>query len=208
MTAWSLAAAGPVGHTAGLSDRSWGGVQTASAQSAGATRMWRYCTPGVELDVGAAPAELGVERVDDRGRLLGARVAAGEVEHRAVVADGRRGCSGRRPGRARSRRPSAAASIGARPVWKRRGRSRGSTCCRRRCPAPSRAGSPPPGRPRRVRPARPAWAWSDLERRPPVERGHGLVGTAVGHAHDVLHRSSLAEGSPWPTEPGDRAARA
>ena len=46
MIAWSLAAAAPVGHTAGLSERSWGGVHSASAQSAGATRMWRYWTPG------------------------------------------------------------------------------------------------------------------------------------------------------------------
>ena len=35
-----------------------------------------------------------------------------------------------------------------------------------------------------------------LERRPPVERGDGEVGAAVRHAHDVLHRRSLAEPSP------------
>ena len=39
---------------------------------------------GVELDVGARPPpELGVEGLDDLGGLLGAGVAAGEVEHRA-----------------------------------------------------------------------------------------------------------------------------
>src|SRR5581483_6080576 len=46
INACSFDAAGPVGHTAGLSVRSCGGVQSAAAQSAGATTMWRYCTPG------------------------------------------------------------------------------------------------------------------------------------------------------------------
>ena len=46
MSACSWGAAGPVGHTAGLPVRSWGGKQSASAHVSGMTRMWRYCTPG------------------------------------------------------------------------------------------------------------------------------------------------------------------
>ena len=67
---------------------------------------------GVELDLAAgAAAELGVERFDHGGRLFGGGVPAGEVDHRAVVADRRRGCSGRRRGRA------AAADPARRPRW-------------------------------------------------------------------------------------------
>ena len=44
---------------------------------------------GVELDLATGPAaELGVEGLDHLGGLLGGRMAAGEVDHRAVVADG------------------------------------------------------------------------------------------------------------------------
>ena len=43
------AAVGPVGSTAGVPVRSWGGTQSASAQSSGASMMCRYCTPGWKL---------------------------------------------------------------------------------------------------------------------------------------------------------------
>ena len=50
--------------------------------------MWRYCTPGWNATSAPPRAELGVERRDHLGGGLGRRVAAGEVDHRAVVADG------------------------------------------------------------------------------------------------------------------------
>ena len=120
ITARSFSAAGPVGHTTGRSERSWGAVQSASAQSAGATRMWRYCTPGCSsIPPPAAATERGVEGFDHGGGLLGGRMAAGEVDHRPVVADrrqvaavGDRSGGNRRPSAARFDRRAAGVELG------------------------------------------------------------------------------------------------
>ena len=64
------------------------GKQMASAQL-GSHHDVAVLHAGVELDLAArAPAEGGVERADDLGGLVGRRVPAGEVDHRAVAADG------------------------------------------------------------------------------------------------------------------------
>ena len=77
------------------------------------------------------------------------------------------------------------------------GRSRGSTCCRRRCPAAC------PGGITAARPTSPRAARRGqrrhrrrLERRAPAELVDRLVGAAVGHADHVLHGRSLAGGRP------------
>ena len=92
------------------------------------------------------------------------RVAAGEVDHRAVGADRDQVAAvGDLVGRELAG-PSAAASIG-RPAGVVAGGvvAEDRTCCRRRCPAACPAGSPRPGRPR---PAPPGAA-SVGHRRPP-----------------------------------------
>ena len=141
MTAWSLAAAGPGGPHRGLVG------QVVRRRAVGVGPVGRchqdvaVLHAGVELDVGTdARAELRVERLDDLGGLLGGGVTAGEVEHRAVVADRREVAAVGHPvgaelaGRGRPPR-SAPARCGSGP-----GRTRGSTCCRRRCPAACPAG--------------------------------------------------------------------
>ena len=160
ISSMSSAAAGPRGSMAGRPVRSWGGVQEASAQLSGATTMWRYWTPGWNSISPPAPRPRASSSASmTSGRVVGRGVAAGEVDHGAVAGRPRPGCSGRRPGR------DAASAPGRRPRWapgrcgSGRGRSRGSTCCPRRCPAPSAAGSPRPAPPRRGPPAGPGWAW-------------------------------------------------
>ena len=126
-----------------LSDRSCGGVQSASTQSAGATMMWRYSTPAWKRHLAA---ELLVQGLDDRRGVVAGRMAAGEVDHRAVAADGDEvaairdlvGAELEAQRRGLDRCPTG---VEAAP-----GRSRRSTCCRHRCPAAGPAGSPRPDR--------------------------------------------------------------
>ena len=144
-----------------------------------------------------APApSCGVERLDDLGGLLGGRVPTGEVDHRAVVADRREVAAVGHPVRgqlqARGRPPrSAPARCGSGP-----GRTRGSTCCRRRCPGgmPGGITAARPTSPRAARRARFGIDATSSGVLPPrdVDRE---VRTPVRHAHDVLHRVSLAEAS-------------
>ena len=72
---------------AALPVRSCGGKQMASAQL-GSHHDVAVLHAGVELDLAARfPAEGGVERADDLGGLVDDGLA-GEVDHRAVAADG------------------------------------------------------------------------------------------------------------------------
>ena len=114
---------------------------------------------GVELDLGPGARPSSASSARDAPRPP-PRWTGGRRRSRPSCRRRRRstGCSGRRRGRAaaaaRGRRPrSAPGRCGSGP-----GRSRGSTCCRRRCPAAARAGSPRPGRPRRAPRAGRAWA--------------------------------------------------
>ena len=89
ITAWSCAAAGPVGHTAGLSERSWGGVQLGIGPVGGRHHDVAVLHAGVELDLGAGAAPSSASRASITSAApLGGGVAAGEVDHRPVVADG------------------------------------------------------------------------------------------------------------------------
>ena len=94
-------------------------MHSASAQSAGRHHDVAVLDAGVELD--AVAAELGLERLDDLGGVLGGGVPAGEVDHRAVGADGDEVAAVGDLVGPQLAGPSAAASIGARPVWYRAG---------------------------------------------------------------------------------------
>ena len=95
------------------------------------------------------------------------------------------------------RRPSAAASMGARPVWKRAG-----SYPRIDMFPTSLPGGIPGGitaaRPTSPRAASRASVGIDATSSGvlPVERGHGEVCTAVRHAHDVLHRMQSGRALP------------
>ena len=115
INACNFGAAGPVGHTAGLSDRSCGGVQSASAQSRGRhddvavlhARMERHAV-AAELACRARRSPRPRPPIDGWPPAKSTIVPSSPIVTRLQRYATWSG---------RSRSPSAAASIGARPVW-------------------------------------------------------------------------------------------
>jgi hypothetical protein len=154
----------------------------------------------VELDLATGPgAQRGVERFDHHGRLVGRRVAPGEVEHRAVgpdvdqvAAEGdlvgpqtqtqRRRLDGRPAGVVAGRVVAEDRHVPHVAAGRHLGRDH------RR---------PPDLAPRRQR--RQRRHGGGLQRRAPTQLVDGLVGAAVGDADHVLHRTSLAGAALGPT---------